>query len=267
MTVPLGRGGDPTLLRDELLHTIRAAITDTPRSQQTRIGPSEIGHPCDRWMSHKLRGTPEVNTRQAPWLPTVGTAIHGWLEDVFIRDQFSAVRNGGEPRWLLETEVSVGKVNGVEITGHCDLYDTVTATIVDWKTTGKTRLDKYRRHGPGEQYRVQAHAYGRGWQRAGHPVDTVAICFLPRNAELTDTVWWSEPYDEQIAVDALARAEVIAMANTALGDAAPAAMATKDHNCGYCGYFQVNATDLTKACPGDPHRPKRTDSIMSLVAP
>jgi hypothetical protein len=158
-------------------------------------------------------------------------------------------------------------IDGQDITGSCDLYDTVTATVVDWKTCGKTRLDKYRRHGPDPDYRVQAHAYGRGWARQGYPVDTVAICFLPRNAELADTVWWSEPYDEQIAVDALARAEVISMANTALGDQAPGAMATVDHNCGYCPWFAIGATDLTRACPGNPSRPKRTDSILSLVAP
>jgi hypothetical protein len=263
----LGRGGDPRLLQAELLEVIRSAIRDQPRSQQTRIGPSELGHPCDRWLSHKLRGTPEVNQRSAPWLPTVGTAIHAWLEDVFTADTVPAIAAGGEPRWLLEQRVSVGTIDGQDITGSCDLYDTVTATVVDWKTCGKTRLDKYRRHGPDNDYRVQAHAYGRGWTRKGYDVERVAICFLPRNAELDDTVWWSEPYDEQIAVAALARAEVIAMANTALGDAAPAAMGTVDHNCGYCPWFSLGATDLTRACPGDPSRPKANDSIVSLIAP
>lgn len=270
-TATLGRGGDPRLLFDELLHTIRAAIDDHPRSQQTRIGPSEIGHPCDRWLSHKLASTPEVNTRSAPWLPTVGTAVHAWLEDAFIRDTFAATRAGQEPRWRLEERVSVGTIDGQDITGSTDLYDTVTASVVDWKIVGKSRLDTYRRKGPGPQYRVQGHCYGRGWQRAGYDVDQVHIVFLPRNGELADTVWWSEPYDEQIAVDALARAEAIAMANTALGPAAPAAMATADSNCGYCPWFAIDAgtpghPDLTRACPGDPKRPTRTDSVFSLVA-
>lgn len=256
----------PTLLLEELLHVIRGAIADQPRSRQTRIGPSELGHPCDRWLSHKLRGTSEVNDRLAPWLPTVGTAIHAWLEDVFTADIVAPVAAGQEPRWLLEQRVSVGTIAGQDITGSCDLYDTATATVVDWKTCGKTRLDKYRRHGPDADYRVQAHAYGRGWQRKGYDVKTVAICFLPRNAELTDTVWWSQPYDEQVAVTALARAEAITMANAALGEHAPAAMSTVDHNCGFCSWFQLNATDLTRACPGDPARPKPNDSIRSLIA-
>lgn len=266
MTAALGRGGDPRLLLDELLHTIRGAIAEQPRSRQTRIGPSELGIPCDRWMSHKLAGTPKVNDRHAPWLPTIGTAVHAWLEDVFSLANLPAIQAGQPPRWLLETEVSVGTVAGEDITGHCDLYDTVTATSVDWKTTGPTRLKHYRQHGPGEQYRAQGHLYGRGWRRKGYDVDTVAIAFLPRNAELDQAVWWSEPYDEQVAVAALARAEIIGMTSTALGPAVHSVMSTVDHNCGYCPWFTVGATDLTRACPGDPSRPKRTDSIVSLIA-
>jgi hypothetical protein len=267
MTTALGRGGDPRLLLDELLHTIRTAIADQPRSRQTRIGPSELGITCDRRISYKLRGTPEVNTRQAPWLPTVGTAVHAWLEDVFGADNVHRLARGEAERWLLEQRVSVGNVGEEEITGSCDLYDTATGSVIDWKTTGKTRLDAYRRNGPSNQYRVQAHAYGRGWARKGYDVETVAICFLPRNAELDSTVWWSEPYDESVAVAALARAEAITMVNAALGEAAPAVMSTTDSECGYCPWFALNSTDLTTACPGDPARPKPGDSIRSLIAP
>ena len=265
-TVPLGRGGDPTLLLDELLWTIRDAIASQPRSQQTRIGPSEIGHPCDRWLSHKLAGTPPVNDRHAPWLPTIGTAVHAWLADVFIRLGFDAVRAGQTPRWRIEEKVTVGTINGEDIDGSCDLYDTITATVIDWKTCGKTRLDKYKRHGPDPDYRVQAHAYGRGWVHRGLPVDTVAIVFLPRNSELSETVFWAEPYDEQIVIAALARADAIGSAAAMLGPDAHALMKTIDHNCGYCPWFTVGATDLTRTCPGDPTRPKRTDSVMSLIA-
>lgn len=256
-----------TTLADELLGIIRDAIRQHPRSQQTRIGPSEIGHPCDRWISHKLAGTPEVNDRGAPWLPTVGTAVHAWLEDLFSALTIDDITAGRQPRWLLERRVTIGRVAGVDIDGQCDLFEILTGTSVDWKTCGKTRLDKYRRHGPDPDYRVQGHCYGRGWQLAGYAVHTVAICFLPRNAELDQTVWWSEPYDEQVAIRALARAEAIGMAAKALGPAVHSVMSTVDHNCGDCPYMQLNATDLTRACPGDPARPKRTDSTYSLVAP
>jgi hypothetical protein len=200
-------------------------------------------------------------------LPTIGTAVHAWLEDTFGVDNVHRIEQGQPERWLLERKVSVGILDGVDITGSCDLYDTLTRSVVDWKVIGKTRLDQDKRHGPGPQYRVQGHAYGCGWVRSGHDVETVAICFLPRNGELSETVWWSEPYDEQVALAALARAEVIGMANVALGTRSPQFQSTTDWNCGYCSYFKMGATDLTKACPGDPTRPKSNDSVVSLIAP
>lgn len=257
-----------------LLTIIRTAIRDHPRSQQTRIGPSEIGIDCDRRIAHKLAGTPPVNDRGAPWLPTIGTAVHAWLQDAFDADNVTRIQSGrdvadgheGQRRWLLEQKVTVGQVAGTDLDGHCDLYDTQTRTVVDWKIVGKTALTNYRRHGPGQQYRVQGHAYGRGWAARGHTVRNVACMFLPRNEELDGAVWWSEPYDEQVAVAALARVEAIGMAVTALGPAAPGAMSTSDAHCGYCPHFLLNATDLTRACPGDPARPKPNDSIRSLIA-
>ena len=58
---------------------IRGAIANHPRSLQKRIGPSEIGTPCDRRIGYKLLGQDE-NPRGDAWKPTVGTAVHGWLE-------------------------------------------------------------------------------------------------------------------------------------------------------------------------------------------
>ena len=254
------------VLADELLHIIRQAIRDHPRSQQTRIGPSEIGIECDRRIAHKLLGTPPVNDRGAPWLPTVGTAVHAWLDDVFSRDTLPAIKAGQAPRWLVERKVTTGQVAGEDIDGACDLYDTITGTSVDWKVVGKTKLLDVRRHGPGQQYKVQGHCYGRGWVAKGYPVNDVAVFFLPRNEELDGAVWWSEPYDEQVAVEALARVEAIGLACKALGPAAAGVMKTADAYCGYCPHFRIDATNLTTACPGDPARPKRNDSIRSLIA-
>lgn len=268
MTRPANSAVDTRpLLLDELLHVIRQAIRSHPRSQQTRIGPSEIGVPCDRRIAHKLLGTKPVNDRGAPWLPTIGTAVHAWLDDTFSLDNLPAVVAGQPPRWLVEQKVTTGQVAGEDIDGSCDLYDTITGTSVDWKIVGKTKLRDVPRHGPGSQYQVQGHLYGRGWAAKGYPVNTVAVLFLPRNEELDAAEWWSEPYNEQVAIEALARVEAIGLACKVLGPAAPGVMKTADAYCGYCPYFQLNATDLTKACPGDPRRPKPNDSVTSLIAP
>lgn len=255
-------------LGTELLGIIRQAIRDHPRSQQTRIGLSELGHECDRWISHKLAGTPAVNDRGAPWLPTIGTAVHTWLEDAFDADNVRRIAEyRNERRWLLENKVTAGRLTGHgDIDGSTDLYDTLTKTVVDWKVVGKTNLDKYRRHGPGDQYRTQVHANGRGWQNRRMTPTAVAVMFLPRNSELDDSVWWSEPYDQGVADRAFARAEAIGMAVTAMGPSVHSAMSTRDSNCGYCPWWKLNATDLARACPGDPSRPKPNDSIRALIA-
>lgn len=199
------RGGLPSLLRDEMRHQIDEAIRNQPRSLQRRIGPSELGIECVRCLARKLAGRPEADA-DTPWRPFVGTAVHAALADVFTQ------ANAGldTVRWLVEHRVDVGEVAGEAITGSADLYDRVTATVVDYKVVGPSSLRRYRAAGPSEVYQTQAHLYGRGFTRRGAPVDTVAIWFLPSNGELSEAHWWAEPYDEQIAVAALTRADTIA---------------------------------------------------------
>ena len=108
-------GLDPQLTWEEYRHTIETAIGGQARSQQTRIGPSELGMDCLHCLACKLAGIPEK--RDAAWLPWVGTAVHAQLEDVF--HAFNAA--AGTVRFLIETTVSVGEVAGVDITGHADL--------------------------------------------------------------------------------------------------------------------------------------------------
>lgn len=243
------RGGSPELVGRELIEQITDAIVNHPRSLQKRIGPSEIGTPCARKIAFKLLGFPEREDKPN-WRATVGTAIHAWLEAVFGRDNERWLAQSGYARWLIETRVPVGSINGEDIDGNCDLYDRVTSGVIDWKTTGKTRLANYRRKGPGDQYRIQAHTYGYGWRLLGHPVDYVMIVFLPRDGELKDTYIWWEPYDEQVAIDAMQRANGIALTIDALGDDALAAFPAVDNFCTFCPYFRPGSVDPKFGCPG-----------------
>jgi hypothetical protein len=255
---------DMDIVRDELLWAITDAITNHPRSQQIRIGPSEIGIPCARRIGYKLLNAPEVNDRGVPWKPTIGTAVHTWLEEVFTG---LGDKTGAAGRYLLEQTVDVGEVGGEAITGHCDLFDTWSGTVVDWKCVGGTQLAKYKANGPGEQYRIQAHLYGRGWQRAGKPVQNVAVMFLPRDRELNMAHFWHEPYDEQIAIKALDRVEAITTLTSAAGTAALPLLPTADAWCRYCPHFKAGSTDLAGAgCPGDPKATQPSSSLSSLIA-
>ncbi|OIU88634.1 hypothetical protein [Microbacterium sp. AR7-10] len=195
-----------TGVEDLYLGVINAGITAHPRSLQKRIGPSELGKPCDRWMLRKLAGEEEPQ-RGPAWKPAIGTAMHDQLERWFD----AANRGGGDvanTEWVTEWQVTVGRIGDTPITGHSDLYHVPTGTVIDHKVVGAKQLAKYRLHGPSQQYRVQAHLYGKGFTDDGGwgPCRAVAIAFLPRDGELHQAYFWSEPHDPHLALDALGRA-------------------------------------------------------------
>lgn len=236
-------------LSDELMYVVKSAIWAHPRSQQLEIGPSEIGTPCTRRLGYQAAGVARSNEAEAPWLPTVGTAVHAWLERAFQR--VNELMPDG-PRFLLEHKVPTGQSAGREVTGQCDVYDTDTETVVDWKIVGAKALKEYKANSPGEQYRAQAHLYGRGWTRRGKNVRHVMIAFLPRNSELRDAYFWSEPYDEQIAVAALQRWETVVGFVQTGGVGTLPLLPTANAHCAYCPWFVPAVTTLTEACPGHP---------------
>jgi hypothetical protein len=210
-------GGDPTEALGDLRQIIEHAITHQPRSQQRTIGPSEIGTPCDHCLAAKLAGWARTDDG-VPWLPYIGTAVHAQLEEALLQHENArnAVHTTGA-RYLTEARVMVGHIGGREIWGSTDLVDLTVGMTVDWKCVGASTLRKAKA-GPSQTYRVQAHLYARGWNLAGHRVDHVAIAYLPRNdmGGLNAAVWWHEPYDEQVAIDALDRANRIHANLTAL---------------------------------------------------
>jgi len=112
-------------------------------------------------------------------------------------------------------------------------------------------LKGYKRNGPSGEYRTQGHLYGRGFTRLGLPVERVMIAFLPRKDELHNAYIWHGPYAEQIALDALARADAIDAATKALGVDAIAKLPTADAYCHRCPFFTAGSTDLKAGCPGD----------------
>jgi hypothetical protein len=232
----------------EVVALVKHASANAPRSLQHAVGPSEIGTPCDRRLGYRLLAWPPVNVDTDPWASTVGTAIHAYLADVYTQ------RNAelGRGRYLIEQTVTLPG----GITGHCDLYDTDTGDVVDWKTTGTDALAKYRKNGPGQQYRVQAHLYGLGWQLAGQTPRNVVVVFLPRGGRIDGLHVWSEPYDHRIAVDALKRYQAIFDFHVYVDpESHPdrwSLLDTADAYCAYCPWFLPGSPDLSKGCPGHP---------------
>lgn len=239
---------------EEIARVMNASIRGHERSQQVRIGPSEIGTPCNRALLMKIAEIPEPGKDRISWKPTVGTALHAQQEAWFARDK----ANGGGIGWEIEERVTVGTIGQKTITGSTDLFIPETATVTDWKFLGPKRLDEVRGAGkPKDLYKVQAHLYGRGWAAEGYDVRQVMIVFLPREGEIGDTWtepeetaagWWmstnrdgvslAQDYDEQVAIDALARADGMAKSLALFGLdallATPAFARCKDRWCAYC---------------------------------
>jgi hypothetical protein len=199
-----GMPGGVEEAKKSILAVIEDAITNHPRSLQVTIGPSEIGTECDHCLAAKLAGWREVRDG-SPWLPTVGTAVHTWLEEkAFMRQALDA---SGRPRYLMERKVAVGAIGGVEITGSTDLVDLVRGMTWDWKVVGKTTLESAK-VAPSIRYVVQQMLYARGWRRLGVNITHVGIAYLPRNeVSLRKAVLWTAEYDEALAEAALARAD------------------------------------------------------------
>lgn len=208
----------PEMVESELVNMIENIRN--PRDGYDGIGCSEVGT-CAKRLIHKIlkhRPPRQYNDR---WAAMVGTFGHAGLErgmtDAQERMQLA------EPRYLTEYKVKCGYAAGSDIIGTADLFDTMSGTVVDWKFVGPTPLLKYKQNGPGNQYRVQAMLYGRGFALLGYDVRQVMIAFLPRSGALGSSrfkrgadgtpewenrgqrFFWSEPYDESIALAALAR--------------------------------------------------------------
>ncbi|WP_066360302.1 hypothetical protein [Herbidospora mongoliensis] len=256
-------------LADEIDALIVDSINNQPRTLQTRIGPSEMGIPCDLRLGYKLAGTPPVNTSdRVAWKPWLGTQAHEGMAMIMqAANARYPLTERGDHRFLVEYRVDVGTINGTDIDGQCDLY--LDGVVWDWKFTAGKKLREYKKNGPGEQYRRQAHVYALGWARKGYPVTDVVIYFFPRDQEFQQRYPWTEPYDEQLALDTIAKVDGIAKLVGALGPGALPLLKTGDAYCSYCPWFKPgsNPTDLARGCAGHPDALNTApDPIHQLIA-
>jgi hypothetical protein len=262
---------DPAEVASALLAEVGAMTRSNPRSAQRRIGPSGLGHPCDRWVAYTVAGKEPVNQNPWAWKAAIGTAVHAALAEHFT----TRSTGPGPARYLVEGTVEVGDSLGEGVTGSCDLYDRATGSVVDWKITTKNKIKELTRRDRqgltgagivGPEYHAQAHAYGVGWTRRGLPVRHVHIIFIPRDGDITDAYTWHEPLNPQVVIDALNRVSGITLAVRTLGDAAFTALPTTEHFCTGCPYFIPGSTDPVRGCPGDPDKYTRPNGLDGLIS-
>ena len=74
----------PQVVFEEIIEEVSWAIDNQPRNLQARIGPSEIGEPCDRALIAKMFNLPgpEEPPNFRAW---VGTQMHAGRRDVAVR--------------------------------------------------------------------------------------------------------------------------------------------------------------------------------------
>ena len=239
---------DPDPLVDVMKAVIRQHASAHPRSTQVQLGPSQIGHPCARHLIQGMIGGNEaVINPQFDVLPSyVGVAGHAALEKAFLLDNEKL----GRERWLTERKVSVRE----GLSGTCDLYDTDTNTVIDFKLPGTTAMAEYRRNGPSVIYRAQAHTYGRGYTNAGYPVERVGIWFLPRGGLLAHSLLWTEPYNDGLVTETLEKLDnLIVLMDELELERNPDRLKwipTTPYSCTWCPFFSVTPSRNPYACSG-----------------
>lgn len=283
----------PADLIRSITGVIEHHISNRPRSLQKAIGPSEIGGECGRKIAYKLAGAPIVNpASQVPsWRTQVGVAVHDMLAGVM----------DGYDRFTTEQRVTVGSDGDDDVSGSGDLYDAITATVLDWKIVGPATLKRvkakvqtcYRAscqtqnqdceqcamkvhkyhcehcgkpRGASEKYEVQGDAYGIGYASVGLPVRWIVIAFLPAAGDLQDAYFHVKRFDPANAERAIARlAGTKTLINTLPLEVVAGLTPTADEFCARCEWFDVNASSLGVGCPGHSGRPVRQDSLLKLV--
>lgn len=230
-------------LEQRIARIIRGSDSNKPRSKQVSIGPSEVGEPCLRKLAYKLIQVQKVNTFSDPWPAISGTAIHEWLATAFGETD--------EGNWLTEHRVTARP----GLSGTVDLFDIDNGIVIDHKCVGATSMKARKTDGPTRQQLVQLMIYGYGLEQQGHKVNKVALAFYPLGGMLSGLHVWLGDYDEQLALEAMARIDdLITLLTAADVEENPENWqlipAEPSRNCNFCPWYSPEATDLTKGCAG-----------------
>jgi len=238
-------GNDASALSDRIKSVIHNRSANAPRSQQKRIGLSEVGEACVRKTAYKLLDWDKTNVNTDPWAAISGTAIHSWLAEAF---------EGHPDQYLVEHRVVVNE----ELKGTCDLFDIENKMVIDHKCVGATSMKSRKRDGMTKQQRVQINLYGLGIEneRGIGSVEKVALAFYPLGGRLDGLYTIVENYDRQIALDAIARLESTQVllwqldpeANPKNWNLIPS---VPSYLCIYCPYYLPNSNNLSAGCPGE----------------
>jgi hypothetical protein len=211
-----------------LIDALIKADNGRDRSKQTAIGVSQLGG-CRRQVWHKLKGDPETNPTSR-LASIMGTAIHAHIEKALVFQGY-----------LLEHRIEAK--DGLP-PATIDCFDPKSGTVTDFKTITKKNADYF----VSKQKRFQVHTYGYLLAREGYKVERVQLIGIPRDGNEGDVIEWSEPYDENVALEALAW-----LADVEGRSEAPAPERDATTFCKtYCPFFGELCQGIGKDFSGDP---------------
>ena len=238
-------GDEASALADRIKTIVNNRSANAPRSQQKRLGLSEVGEVCVRKIGYKLLDWEKTNKNTDPWASISGTAIHAWLAEAF--EQFP-------DQYLVEHPVKVTE----ELAGTSDLFDIERKMVIDHKCVGATGMKSRKKDGMTHQQRVQINLYGLGIENEFGigSVEKVALAFYPLGGRLDGLHTIVEPYNRQLALDAIQRLDDTQVllwqldpeSNPQNWELIPK---TPTKACSYCSWFLPFSTDGSKGCSGE----------------
>lgn len=229
-------------VKSRIKEVIRWADSQSDRSLQMGLGPSELGHECERYLAYRIAGVDGANRYMDPWKAIVGTAVHKWLEDAVNAYQLKH----GLHEFVTEATIPIDPM----ISGHSDLF--WRNCVWDYKTKGKDKLKDFKLHGPSDKEIDQIQLYGLGQANLGRKVEYVGIIALPRDGWLEDIVVWADRFDSRYARSILQRPYNIA--HRLLGSEPvdwESIPAQPSRLCGFCPFYRGGGPADSTGCPGD----------------
>ena len=219
-------------LTDHYVREMRYGFDNDERALQSDIGSSEIGWECDRRIAYKLAGRPRLNFSD-PLRAIIGTGFHLWQAQKF--RWLNRIRGG---RYAVEYACSYR-----DIPGHGDLYDYVTSTVTDWKTTKLATIREMQRRGVPSYYVVQVQHNATALWAEGLEPKQVSLVFFPIDSVLDRTWTWRGEPNKALVDAAIDRVDRLRGVDPAY------VPAHTGRHCGYCSQYDPNSTDLSWSCP------------------
>jgi hypothetical protein len=170
-----------------------------------------------------------------------------------LADAFNDQYDGEENKlYLVEHPVMIND----ELGGTVDLFDIHAGMVIDHKCVGATSMRSRKQSGMTHQQRIQINCYGLGLERAGYEVKKVALAFYPLGGRLDGMHTIVEPYNRDLAQEAMDRLNETRTLLWQLDvEAVPSNWglipATTSRMCIYCPFYLPGSTNLSAGCPGE----------------